>query len=296
MDKVKKIDIHAHATAFPESIPVSARTGKRLLSGGELLEMYDKLGIEAGVLQALVSPEAGLTPITSESCKQIVDAYPGRFAWFCGVDPRALANFPGSDLTYLIQHYKSLGAKGLGEVNANMYMDDPMIDNLFFHCAQCDMPVMIHLGRKVGGGYGLVDEPGLPKLERMLQKYPTLRIFGHSVPFWNELFCTDSRGEQQEGRIAQLMRKYENLYCDLSAGSGSSAMMRDPEYTAAFMAEFQDRILYGCDIVSNEDAHPFVFRDFLDSMLENGKISLDVYNKICRYNAEKILGWKGQEL
>lgn len=294
MEKIKKIDIHAHATAFPDSVPVSMRTGKRILSGEEVLEMYDALGIEVGVLQALVSPEAGLTPITSESCKYIVDAFPGRFSWFCGVDPRALANFPGSDLSYLLQHYKKLGAKGLGEINANMYMDDPMIDNLFFHCAQCDMPVMIHLGRQVGGCYGLVDEPGLPKLEKMLRKYPKLKIIGHSIPFWNELFSTDSQGNQQEGRIPELMRQYENLYCDLSAGSGSSAMMRDPVYTAKFLEEFQDRIFYGCDITTKEDPYPFVFRDFLDSMLEDGKITQNVYNKICRLNAEKILGLGGK--
>lgn len=295
MNQILKIDIHAHATAFPYTVPPSQRTGKSTISPEELLPMYDRLGIEVGVLQTLVSPEAMLSPITSESVKWIADQYPDRFRWFCGVDPRAMSNICSSDLSWLLKHYKALGAKGLGELNANMYADDPMIDNLFSHCEACDMPVMIHMGRKIGGCYGLVDEPGLPRLEKMLQKHPGMKLIGHSIPFWNEISITGTEGKVTEGRLAELMRRYENLCCDLSAGSGSHAMMRDPDYAVAFLTEFQDRIFYGCDIVSDSDEHPFAFRDFLDGMYEDGCIPPTVYRKICRENAEKLLGMKEKE-
>ena len=285
---VKAIDIHAHATMFPESIPCSKRTGKRILSGKELLGIYDKLGIEIGVLQTLVSPEAMLSPITSEACKAIVDQYPDRFRWFCGVDPRALSNTEDSDLSYLLMHYKGLGAKGLGEINANMRIDDPRIKNLFSHCEECGLPVMIHLGKKIGGGYGLVDEIGLPGLERTLAEHPGLLVFGHSIPFWNALSQSGLEGKVTEGRIAELMRKYPNLLCDLSAGSGSHAMMRDPEYAAEFLTEFQDRVFYGCDIVSDEDTHPFMLRQFLDELLLKGSLTEIVFRKVIRDNAVKL--------
>ncbi len=287
---LKKIDIHAHATPFPSIFPSSLRTGERMIGPEELLVMYDRLGIEMGVLQTLVAPEAMLSPITSESVKTIADRYPHRFCWFCGVDPRALGNKSDSDLSYLLNHYKAMGAKGVGELNANLYADDPLVDNLFFHCAACELPVTIHMHNRIGGSYGLVDEPGLPRIEKMLQKHPGLKLIGHSVYFWIEISSTGREGKVTEGRLAELLRKYGNLYCDLSADSGSRAMMRDPEYAAAFLTEFQDRVMYGCDISSTSAQHPFVFGEFLDGLLESGTISAEVYRKICRENAEKLLG------
>ena len=68
-----------------------------------------------------------------------------------------------------------------------------------------------------------------------------------------------------------------------------NAVRRDPEHAARFMEEFQDRLLYGCDICAVVNRHPFEFRDFLDGMRESGAISETVYYKISRGNAEKLL-------
>ena len=85
------------------------------------------------------------------------------------------------------------------------------------------------------------------------------------------------------------MRKYENLYCDLSATSGSNAMMRDPEYAASFIEEFADRILYGCDICQIFNTFQFDFDEFLTQMRADGMISEENYYKIVRGNAIKLL-------
>jgi predicted TIM-barrel fold metal-dependent hydrolase len=97
-------------------------------------------------------------------------------------------------------------------------------------------------------------------------------------------------GKVTEGRVAKLMREYENLYCDFSAGSGMNALMRDPEYAARFIEEFSDRILYGCDICASFNKHPFIFDEFLDKMLEDKMISKENYIKFVRTNAERLLG------
>ena len=88
------------------------------------------------------------------------------------------------------------------------------------------------------------------------------------------------------------MRKYPNLLCDLSAGSGTSAMTRDPEFTYAFMEEFADRLFYGTDICRKSVLQdlPVRLSEFLDNAMLEGKISYDTYYKICRGNAEKLLG------
>ena len=297
MEIIKKIDVHAHAVAFPEYFVPHRGTGQRFLSAEELIAIYDDLNIEMGVLLPIGSPEAQPTPMTSEACAHIAAQYPDRFVWFCGVDPRTGDNSPATDLSYYLNHYKALGAKGLGELTAQLYADDPMMDNLFAHCAACGMPVLIHVAPQFGGMYGIVDDLGLPRLDKMLKKHPDLVIIGHSQPFWAEMsadLAPEQRngypqGKVTEGALYRLMRENPNLYCDLSAGSGLNALRRDPENAARFIDEFGDRILYGCDICAKFNRHQYDMDAFLTQMRTDGMISEANYRKIVRENAIRLL-------
>lgn len=292
---IQKIDIHAHATAFPDFFP-PLPSGERFVSAEELIGFYDRLGIEKGVILPISSPEGQMTPMTTEACKMLVDQHPERFILFCNVDPRAVYNTATSPLYNVLAFYKELGAKGLGELTANIYADDPRVDNLFACCAELDLPVTIHMNSQFVS-YGIVDELGLPRLEKMLKKHPKLKIFGHSQYFWSEISADNNEetrglyptGPVKDGRIAELMREYEGLYCDISAGSGANALMRDPDYTARFIEEFADRILYGCDICGPSNTNSFELKDFLENMLENGMISPENYRKVVRENAVRLL-------
>jgi predicted TIM-barrel fold metal-dependent hydrolase len=84
------------------------------------------------------------------------------------------------------------------------------------------------------------------------------------------------------------MRKYPNLYGDLSVGSGYNALHRDEEFALAFMEEFQDRLFFGADICPPSEKAPL--SGWLDELKESGKLSSRVYEKICRADAEKLLG------
>ena len=296
MQEIKKIDIHAHVNVFKKYSPNYFGTTESMLSKDEMIAFYDKLGIEKGVLLPIVSPEAQLTTMTSESCKFLSDEQPDRFIWFCNVDPRAFSNSKDSNLGYLLEHYKSLGAKGVGELTSNLYTDDPKTDNLFGFCAELDLPVTIHIAPEPEGYYGIIDERGLPRLEKMLKKHPKLKIFGHSQCLWSEIGeNTDEnrgtyvKGPVKEGRVVELLRRYETLYCDLSAGSGSNALMRDRAHAARFVEEFSDRLLYGCDICMPDQIFPFKFDEFLTSMRESGEISEKNYRKLVRENAVRLL-------
>lgn len=112
--------------------------------------------------------------------------------------------------------------------------------NLF---AACDMPAIIHINTTTEKSYGICDELGLPRLEKVLKAYPNLKLIGHSAVFWAEIsgdITEETRNGyptgkvQPGGRITELMHKYPNLYCDLSAASGHNAIMRDPEFGMAF--------------------------------------------------------------
>ena len=88
-------------------------------------------------------------------------------------------------------------------------------------------------------------------------------------------------------RVVELLRKYPNLCCDLSAGSGENAIRRDPEFGYAFLEEFQDRLYFGTDICAPHNE--MGLSKYLDEAVTQGHISQIAYEKICRENALRLL-------
>lgn len=290
---VKKIDIHVHS-GLTKEIPRPYGEGGDFTTPDELRAMYDKMGIEFGVQLPTVNPEFGHHMITNEESYRMVQQFPETYVWFCNIDPRWGINGAKTDFRYFIEKYRAMGAKGVGEVCANLYFDDPRVESLFAACETEGMPLTFHIGDE-GYDYGLIDELGLPRLERALQKFPKLQFLGHSQKFWAEIGpCTaEERGGyptgkvQPGGRVVELMRKYPSLCGDLSAGSGENAIMRDPEFGYAFLEEFQDRLYYGTDTC--DPRNEWHLHEFLDDAVTNGKISQAAYEKICRGNALRLL-------
>ena len=91
----------------------------------------------------------------------------------------------------------------------------------------------------------------------------------------------------EEGVVPRLMRRYPNLYGDLSANSGCNALARDLDYAVQFLNEFQDRLLFGTDICAPDTETPLV--DLLTGLRDDAKISEEVFGKIARENAIKLL-------
>lgn len=298
INKVKKIDIHIHT----RSVKGVNRIGSNstYATPEELISMYDRIGIEKGVILPLLSPECSFRPQSHEDVMEICSKYPDRFYWFCNIDPRVGNNSPDTDLSYFINYYKEKGAKGIGEVTANLYLDDPLVLNLFKHAEKCDMPLTFHIAHKKFGCYGLIDDLGLPRLEKALSMFPKLKFLGHSTTYWAEISAdlTEDkrtgypRGKVTPGRVVELMRKYPNLYGDISAGSGFNAIIRDPKFGYEFLEEFNDRLLFGTDICTpeNEKSAFFGFSFWLDEACEKGKISQKAYENISRNNALRLFG------
>ncbi|NLF21621.1 MAG: amidohydrolase [Lentisphaerae bacterium] len=287
------IDIHVHT----RSIPGPLRHGKpAYATPPQLLERYDPLGIEAGVLLPGVSPECSFVPQSNQEILEICRAYPGRFIPFCNVDPRAVANASDAPLGHLLDFYRERGYKGIGEVTANLPFGDPKVQNLFRHVERTGFPLTFHIAAQIGGIYGLYDDPGLPQLERSLACFPKLTFFAHSQAFWAEMGRLEKPGDRygypaypirEEGVVPKLFRQYPNLHGDLSAGSGCNALRRDPDYAVKFLSEFHDRLLFGTDICAPDTPTPLV--DFLLDLRRNGKISESVFQKVARENARRLL-------
>ncbi len=287
------IDIHVHV----RRVPGFPRAGKQAYATPEqLIGRYDELGVEQAVLLPGASPECAYQGQSVEEVLQICRDHPGHFVPFCNVDPRMLTNSPEAPLGELIGFYKAAGCKGVGEVTANLPLDEPRVENLLARCQQQHLPVTFHLAPAFGGCYGLFDEQGLPRLEAALGKFPELIFLGHSQPFWAEIGPLGNPEERKgypagpisrPGRVVELMRRYPNLHGDLSANSGYNAVSRDPEFGCAFLEEFQDRLYFGTDICAPDTPTPLA--DHLLRLRGEGRITEAAFAKIARENATRLL-------
>lgn len=289
------IDIHVHTRYFG---------GPERLSGGtyatpeQLIAMLKPHDVRRAVILPAASPECNMIPQSLGEVLAIVEQYPDFFIPFMNVDPRAVGNSPDADLGHIMSYYKERGCKGIGEITACLRFDDPLMENLFAHARDHELPILFHIAPMSQGFYGIVDDLGLPGLEGALKKFPDLTIIGHSQPFWSEIsgdVTEEVRNSYPKGpvtpggRVVTLMREYPNLYGDLSpaAGSGYNAVSRDPEFGYAFLEEFQDRLLFGTDICDPRNQLTLI--DFLNDAVAAGHISRTAYEKIAYRNAEQLL-------
>lgn len=299
------IDIHAHA--YRKHPPISGLP--QFCTPEQVIERYDEAGIEKGALLPIVSPEIYL-PQSNEDILEMAAQYPDRFIPFCNIDPRALTNSADAPLDRLLQYYRDQGCKGIGEVMLNVPVMDPMVQNLFKHAQDVGLSVTYDGSDQVGGDFGLYDDPGLPQLEHTLQRFPELIILGHAAEFWAQIAPLETPAERsfvfrpdgtqvgrfptgpikEEGVVPKLFRRYPNLYGDLSDPCPWNALSRDPEYGPKFLTEFQDRLLFGTDICSFDMPFPMV--DLLLEWRDTKRISEEVFNKVARENAVKLLGLK----
>lgn len=278
----KKLDIHVHLAA--KGNPMG------MFDADSRMEFDKFYGVDKCVLMTL--PESVPGTLTGKDAVMICSKHPDHYAWMCNVDP------DGTETTYnALKKYKDMGAVGVGELFCLRRFDDPVMDHLFSCCEELGLSILFHMSPN-GINYGVIDEPGLPLLEQALIKHPRLNFIGHSQPFWFEIsqypkgLSAEERnvyptGKVIPGRVPYLLEKYPNLYADLSADSGGNALIRDEEYAIDFLNKFQDKLMFGSDVTNADFIYPLAF--YLDSLLHQDKISDEVYMKICRGNAEKLL-------
>lgn len=224
--------------------------------------------------------------------------YPDRFIGGWAPDPRdryARAKLKSAVKLYNIKVY--------GEFKLRMRYDNADALAMFRYCGELGLPVLIHLecppmvlnsmskdiyqwSEWYGGDMATV--------ETMCRECPDTAFIGHGPGFWRDISgdveqCKEpypSGPVTPGGKLIEALRKYSNLHCDLSAGSGANSLERDPEHAKKFVLEFQDRIMFG--------------RDYFDGRLMNilEKLALPeaTMNKVLYQNAERLIENAGKNI
>jgi len=189
------------------------------------------------------------------------------------------------------------GLKVYGELKVRMRYDNPDAIATFRYCAELGLPVLFHLEcvpfmmkrqcsdlHQWPAWYG----GDMSVVENMCRDCPDTIFIGHGPGFWREISADVDQAEssypkgpiKSPGRVVELMRRYDNLYGDLSASSGATSLERDPAHGREFVLEFQDRIVFGRDGFDRRQ---------LD-VLEKLSLPDDVMDKVLYRNAVRLTG------
>jgi hypothetical protein len=274
------IDIHAHSGRLLYDRP--------FVSPDRLIEIMDRERIDRACLVAVENPEEVDFFFTSEQVLEACVRFPDRLIPFCSVDPRH--RYPESfDPRPIIQEYAQRGCRGFGEILAGVPIDHPGLQQIYHACGEFGLPVLFHADHLICS-----DEPGAPRLERMLQTYPDTIFIGHATRFWaeisqNAVLDRVSLANYPTGPVTptgptdRLLSSYPNLYGDLSARSGFTALTRDPAFGLEFLERQQDKLLFGTDVLYPNQELPVV------EFLRDAPISETAREKIAGANARRLL-------
>lgn len=285
------IDIHGHIGRILPS-------REEFIDVANLIAKMDAWGIDKTCVLALSeTPEGAYLECNTEDVIAACAYYPDRLIPFALIDPR-YGNRSDMDFTPLLEEYISRGCKGIGELLPKMNFDDSLCLNLYRQAGKYDLPVLFDMQDRTNG-YGLCDDYGLPKLEYALRECPDTVFIGHGPTFWAEISAevdpVNRSGYptgpiKQGGAVPRLMRRYSNLWADLSAGSGYNALTRDLAFGIEFLDEFQDKLMFGTDSCKYSDVfniYPNVA--YIRDLREKRKLIDSTLRKIEWENCNRLL-------
>lgn len=283
-----KTDVHMHL------LPAGQRAEIPAASPAQMLPHMQALGIHRALLMSSGETRGTIPGGCNADCCAMARQDPAHFAWACNLDGRDPATVEAR-----LARCRDRGAVAVGELMLHRPVDDPFLQAVYAAAGRLGLPVTFHFSPAAGRGYGVVDGPGLPGLERMLAAYPDTVFVGHSQPFWIEISGDapadpDARNGWGRGpvtpggRVGQLLARYPNLYGDLSAHSGGCAILRDPAFGLEFLHRFARKLLFATDMTGPDQRFPL--GDWLDGQLRAGTLSRADHRQICRENARRLYG------
>lgn len=288
-----------------------------------VLKIMDRCGIERVVNITMKTGDEALAIIT-----RFHSVAPDRFAtigWmdWSGIERRDFPKVAVDRLEKLVEHgacgikfWKDLGLQVRDESGTLLRVDDERLAPIFDKAAELGIPVMFHTADP--------DAFFLP-IDRYNERYEELAAH----PDWGFHGATYSKRELLEQRnrvferhpkttfvgahvgesgedlgfISATLEKYPNLYIDISARTPE--LGRQPYRSREFFLRFQDRILFGTDLLPEVSMYQLYYRfletadeyfDYPSHASRQGRWKIygiflpdDVLKKVYRENALRLL-------
>lgn len=235
------IDIHQHTPYSGRSDAAMLHHQKKmgitqtiLLPGGRPVIQPSTLNGEANGLQA----GAGEIDV----CMAIAKAHPG--AYFFGAND--VPDLEGAKERMEAQ--LKAGAVCIGEQKFNIPCDSKEMELVYAIAQEFNVPILMHFQFQMYN-------TDYQRFGDVLKKWPKVKFVGHAQTFWANIDANhkDQKVLYPRGKVTpggwtdRYLSDYENIWADMSAGSGLNAMTRDEEHARGFMERHQDRLLYGSD-------------------------------------------------
>lgn len=240
------IDIHQH-------VGYSGRSDMALHAHQSAMGVTKTILLPAGRPMNTASTHNGVSNglqakcLGNAPCYHLAKAYPKKFLFAANEVP----DIEGA--VQEIEKYLKLGAVAIAEQKFGVECDSPEMQKLYQLAADYRVPILMHWQH---GMYSY----GFERFHKMLEKYPQTNFIGHAQTWWANIDKNQQdqsvlypKGKVTPGGITdRYLSDYPNMYGDLSAGSGLSALTRDEDHAREFIQRHQDKLLFGSDCNDSE--------------------------------------------
>ncbi len=252
----------------------------------DIVKHLDAIGVDKAWVLTWQDRDGGISSdsyihLSPEAAMAAYRKHPKRFIPFCAVDPRR------ENAEDILRGLVKQGCKGYGELKLRLMADNCDLVSMYKLCGKLKLPVLIHLDvPRLGCPFwyaGNVDA-----LERAAVQCPKTAFIGHGPGFWREISGDADRRIRQAypkgkvtpgGKLPKLLSKYDNIYADLSAGSGLNSLKRDLKHARKFLVKYHKKLLYGTDYYDRS------LLDFLESL----ELDPEVFKDITYRNAARLV-------
>lgn len=231
------IDAHLHLTHSTRSV-------------AETIAHIETIGAEKAVILPIEDGDGEFEWMTEDVVAAYAQ-YPHRIIPFCHVDVTR------EDAVVELERRAASGVfKGYGEQKQHVRLDDPRLARVLAVCDELHWPVTWHF-QEGENGYN----QGIEHIEVLLKKFPNIRFIGHAQSWWANISADVPAPEETlyptgpvkpGGLIDRLLADYDNVFADLSAGSGLGGLTRDEEFSAGFLVRHSQKLMFATDCLCRD--------------------------------------------
>jgi predicted TIM-barrel fold metal-dependent hydrolase len=244
------IDIHQH-------LGYSGRPDEALLAHQRAIGATTTMLLPAGRAAAGSSTHGGVAnglqaqALGNEACYQFALAHRTTFLFGANDVPDLAGSIQE------IERYLKRGAKVIAEQKFGVECDSAEMQRIYALAGEYDVPVLMHWQFKM---YNY----GFERFHKILAKFPRVKFLGHAQTWWANIDRnhTDQTVLYPKGPVSpggltdRYLSDYPNMYGDLSANSGLTALTRDETFTRDFLARHRDKLVFGSDCSCRDGGGP----------------------------------------